>query len=166
MKTTLSPFLTFAAIFLPITLLFQNCQSFQTEDIRALSSQCMEKLREKSLSHTFWKKEICTEMENYHCNVSQFSPNLKNQELTQKECLVFEDKETCYTLKALVFDTSHLKGSESAEYFLPGASFNRSEYTCIHTDLNIGSTPLIQAESDTLKEALAIAQQFCLENAK
>ena len=151
-----------------ILVAFQNCSSFESDDNKGSSSQCVNKLRSKIIQKGGWAASECTSAHHYACSARVFSPDVLNDNYEEEECLDFQGMNTCMPLQVKSFSTAHLLDADDNPNgaFDENGSYNKVEYYCEHRFIVEGGVSMIFGSGLELKEAMDSAVEMCLQGVK
>ncbi len=147
---------------------FQNCNSFDSQSVESLSSQCKAKLKSKVIAKGGWGSLECSRPSHYKCALKVYKPMIDNSSYEENECLDWDGFKICLDINVSAMDTSHLLDNPdiSDDAFVDGGDFNRLEYRCVQTGIVEHGHPLIVGVGDSLSRAIASAKATCNQGVK
>jgi hypothetical protein len=152
-----------ASTALGLLLFFNNCDGgFEARSDSALSSSSSCKLSTNTtlMVMNFNPNTDCNIASDISCEVRSFLPNVHNDQAQSEACLnTSEYGEVCLDLSTTTYDTSAADGT--AEDFLPGGTYNYTEYNCYNKKFLHDNQPIFQSSESSLAEALTRLHIAC-----
>ncbi len=156
-----------ALLLIPTTFVtlfgFSNCGTYEPSllAITDLSSQtCTAQTRQKIAVD--FSLSICEDISNFECERRIFRPGISSGQSKEVECFSIGRKsDVCVDVAENRFDTEAARQGSDPQSFEEGGEYNHEEIQCWNTQIQWQSISLIQAEANTLSEALSSAIERC-----
>ncbi|MCB9026440.1 MAG: hypothetical protein H6625_09005 [Bdellovibrionaceae bacterium] len=149
-------------------VLFQNCQSFETAQVKEFSSQCHAKIKNKILAVGGWSDSECSNLNHYNCALKVYKPYVSSASFKDVQCMELDGSQVCFDVDVDTHDTSSLLNNPKIidDDFVEGGNFNRQEYRCMQTGIVQGGQPLIIEVADSLESAFSLARKTCRQGVR
>lgn len=160
--------LALSVLTLSFMFVFQNCNSFESQPVAELSSQCRAQLKSKAINRGGWTTNECEKPSHYKCALKVYNPMVARASYQDIECFETDGLQTCFNIDVETFDTSGLLDNPAVldEAFVEGGDLNRMEYRCSHLGIIEYGHPVIVEVADTLERAFVKTQQTCKQGVK
>jgi hypothetical protein len=154
-------------LLIPLTLVtlfgFSNCGSYEPSlvSLKDLSSQTCVAQTKLEIAADF-SSSLCDDVSNFACERRIFRPGAISTQSTETECFSIGRKsDVCVQVAKNSYDTEAARDGADPKEFEEGGEFNREEIQCWNTKVQRQSIALIQADANSLSQALNLSIERC-----
>lgn len=163
--------LSLGVSFLIALVAFNNCSSggFQSTELASVAAgnaQCLAKIISSAKPELF-QASLCENTDHYRCDLRKFRAGAGHHRTQGMTCVTLAGfGEVCVPVTAYHFDTAPQQLSAEAEDLVEGGAYNRDEVLCYNTQITEHNIPLVQAEGESVAEALEKSLETCRQRSR